>query len=177
MSIDQPEPVNSNRAVGRSMRRMVPSFPPVLRALRCGLRLPPILPLRQGSHVTGGKCLMKDTLPASPHTGIAFRNIRERCFSAHPDPSRSALVLLYSLKFSLLHDNYNGGTSGTIHVEILDCGYVIGAGDFSVPRKRNSWQPYTLTGSSPHAPAGNLTIKFTGTSEMPWLDKVSLSPP
>jgi hypothetical protein len=83
----------------------------------------------------------------------------------------------YRLKFSLLHDNYNGGTGGTIHAEILDCGYVIGAGDFSVPAKRNAWQTYTVTGRSPHAPAGILSIKFTGTSGMPWLDNVSLSPP
>ena len=80
----------------------------------------------------------------------------------------------YSLKFSLIRDNYNGGASGTIRAEILDCGNVIAAGDFSVPHKGNSWQTYTLTGRSPRAPAGILTIKFTGTSGMPWLDDISL---
>jgi hypothetical protein len=55
-------------------------------------------------------------------------------------------------------------------------GYVIGAGDFSVPSRKNSWQTYTVTGRSPHAPGGILTIKFTGTSGMPWLDNVSFSP-
>lgn len=82
----------------------------------------------------------------------------------------------YKLKFSLLHDNYNGGPGGTVHAEILDCGYVIGAGDFSVPSRKNSWQTYTVTGRSPHGPGGILTIKFTGTSGMPWLDNISFSP-
>jgi len=87
----------------------------------------------------------------------------------------------YKLTFSLLQNNYQPNPGASLEAEIYDGENPIGSEVFKVPDEVNVWQTFSLTANSPHAPSGELTIKFTGktgggSKNMgPMLDNISLT--
>ncbi len=80
----------------------------------------------------------------------------------------------YTVSFSLLTGKYPGDIRGTLSAQIFDGAKMIASQNFTTPATRDSWQTFKLTANTVSQVSGDLTIRFTSTSGMPWLDNVSI---
>jgi hypothetical protein len=91
------------------------------------------------------------------------------------DTGPTAVDVFYSLTFNLLQDAAAPNAAATLQAQIFDSTNLLASSSFTVPATPNSWQTFTLTANSPHAPVGDMIIKFTGIYGAPWLDNISLT--
>ena len=91
------------------------------------------------------------------------------------DTGLTAPDTLYVLAFGLLQDGFAPQPGSALRAEIYDGTNLLGGGPFTVPFPADEWQVFALDAISPHVPAGDLTIKFTGVTGACWLDGVSLT--
>ena len=80
----------------------------------------------------------------------------------------------YTVSFSLLTGKYPGDTQGSLTAQLFDGPNRIASQNFTTPATRDSWQTFKLTANTSSLVSGDLTIRFTSTSGMPWLDNVSI---
>jgi hypothetical protein len=79
-----------------------------------------------------------------------------------------------TLRYQVLTGAYPGDGAGRLEVSLSLDGAPLASSTENTPTTPGMWEAHTLTAEAPHA--GTLTVEFTATEGMSWLDAVHLVP-